>query len=192
MFQQIPTPSPRGEIIGASEIRSPSPNGRRRSPARQMIQHQNRTNRQIHERKREVRMLIQMTNYCAGNKKRQGRPPAVWKSNPELFLVDCFLQFGTRGKFRDFAGGDLDGRAGLWVAAVARLSLRNREGAEAYQATRSPLRRAEVMLSTAVSIAVVACALLISHAPAILSTRSALFIVSPRRSRSCPAETGTA
>src|SRR5271168_91119 len=43
-------------------------------------------------------------------------------------------------------------------------------------ATRSPLRRAEVTLSTAVSIAVVACALLISHAPAILSTRSALFM----------------
>src|SRR3981081_133526 len=32
----------------------------------------------------------------------------------------------------------------------------------------------------AVSIAVFACALLISHAPAILSTRSALFIFSPR------------
>src|SRR5579871_6924940 len=52
------------------------------------------------------------------------------------------------------------------------------------KATRSPLRSAEVMLSTAVSMAVVACALLISHAPAILSTRSALFIDSPRRSRS--------
>ena len=48
----------------------------------------------------------------------------------------------------------------------------------------------EVTLSTAVSIAVVACALLISQAPAILSTRSALFIVSPRRSLSCPAQTG--
>src|SRR5271156_5097849 len=49
-------------------------------------------------------------------------------------------------------------------------------------ATRSPLRNAPVMLLTAVSIAVVACALLISLAPAILSTRSALFIVvSPRR-----------
>src|SRR3984885_13509713 len=46
------------------------------------------------------------------------------------------------------------------------------------------------MLSTAVSIAVVADALLISQAPAILSTRSALFIVSPRRSLSCPAHTG--
>src|SRR3984957_11759692 len=44
------------------------------------------------------------------------------------------------------------------------------------KATRSPLRRADVMLSTAVSMAVVACALLISHAPEILSTRSALFM----------------
>src|ERR1700685_3734013 len=58
------------------------------------------------------------------------------------------------------------------------------------RATRSPLRRAPVMLLTAVSIAVVACALLISQAPAILSTRSALFIVSPRRSHSHPAHTG--
>src|ERR1035438_10509124 len=56
------------------------------------------------------------------------------------------------------------------------------------KATRSPLRNAPVMLLTAVSIAVVACALLISQAPAILSTRSALFIVSPRRSRSYPAQ----
>jgi hypothetical protein len=55
-------------------------------------------------------------------------------------------------------------------------------------ATRSPLRNAPVILLTVVSIAVVACALLISHAPAILSTKSALFIVSPRRSLSCPAQ----
>src|ERR1700722_6248436 len=44
------------------------------------------------------------------------------------------------------------------------------------KATRSPLRSAPVMLLTVVSIAVVACALLISQAPAILSTRSALFM----------------
>src|ERR1700722_5178252 len=56
------------------------------------------------------------------------------------------------------------------------------------KATRSPLRSAPVMLLTVVSIAVVACALLISQAPAILSTRSALFIVSPRRSRSYSAQ----
>src|SRR5437899_2111969 len=40
-----------------------------------------------------------------------------------LFLVYGFLKFGPRGEFRDSAGRDLDGRAGLWVAAVARLSL---------------------------------------------------------------------
>src|SRR6202047_3905558 len=54
------------------------------------------------------------------------------------------------------------------------------------KATRSPFRSADVMLSTAVSMAVVACALLISHAPEILSTRSALFIDSPRRSLFMP------
>src|SRR5580704_962712 len=58
------------------------------------------------------------------------------------------------------------------------------------KATRSPFRKAPVILLTAVSTAVVACALLISQAPAILSTRSALFIVSPRRSLSYPAQTG--
>src|SRR5580704_11733599 len=52
------------------------------------------------------------------------------------------------------------------------------------KATRSPFRNAPVMLLTAVSMAVAACALLISQAPAILSTRSALFIVSPCRSLS--------
>src|SRR5690349_15459091 len=54
------------------------------------------------------------------------------------------------------------------------------------KATRSPFLRAAVMLSTAVSIAVVACVLLISQAPAIRSTRSALFIVSPRQNPVLP------
>src|SRR5579864_881079 len=60
-------------------------------------------------------------------------PCRPWKSYSELLSVYGFLQFGPRGKFRDFACGDLDGCAGLRVAAVARLSLRNREGAEANQ-----------------------------------------------------------
>src|SRR5882757_440002 len=47
------------------------------------------------------------------------------------------------------------------------------------KATRSPFLRAEVTLSTAVSIAVVACAFEILQAPAIRSTRSALFMLSP-------------
>src|SRR5882672_1498548 len=47
------------------------------------------------------------------------------------------------------------------------------------KATRSPFLRAAVTLSTAVSIAVVACALEILQAPAMRSTRSALFMLSP-------------
>src|SRR5947209_6029528 len=54
------------------------------------------------------------------------------------------------------------------------------------RATRSPFLRAAVMLSTAVSIAAVACVLLMSQAPAIRSTRSALFIFSPRQNSSLP------
>src|ERR1035437_5320894 len=50
-----------------------------------------------------------------------------------LLLVYRLLQFGPRAKLRDFAGSDLDRSAGLWVAPVARFSLRHREGAEAYQ-----------------------------------------------------------
>ena len=40
---------------------------------------------------------------------------------------------GSRSELRDFAGSDLDGRAGLGIAAVPRLSLRHRERAEANQ-----------------------------------------------------------
>src|SRR5271165_659614 len=47
------------------------------------------------------------------------------------------------------------------------------------KATRSPFLRAAVTLSTVVSIAVVACALEMLQAPAIRSTRSALFMLSP-------------
>src|ERR1700758_1170976 len=47
------------------------------------------------------------------------------------------------------------------------------------KATRSPFLREPVILSTVVSIAVVAWALEIPQAPAIRSTRSALFMHSP-------------
>src|SRR5499427_2044651 len=60
------------------------------------------------------------------------------------------------------------------------------------KATRSPFRRAAVKLSTAVSIAVVACAFEMLQAPAIRSTRSALFMLSPDTcyfgSRACTGE----
>src|SRR5882724_11928220 len=51
-------------------------------------------------------------------------------------------------------------------------------------ATRSPLRKDDVMLSTVVSMAVAACVLLMSQPAAILSMRSALFILSPERATS--------
>src|SRR5207248_2283244 len=59
------------------------------------------------------------------------------------------------------------------------------------RATRSPFFKAEVTLSTVVSIAWAACVLLILQAPAIRSTRSALFIFSPGRFREfCSAHRG--
>src|SRR5438034_9256725 len=54
-------------------------------------------------------------------------------------------------------------------------------------ATRSPFFRAEVMLSTVVSIAVAAWVLLIWQLAAIRSMRSALFIFSPGRFHLSPA-----
>src|SRR5258705_9514056 len=61
------------------------------------------------------------------------------------------------------------------------------------KATRSPFLRAAVTLSTVVSIAVVASAFEILQAPAIRSTRSALFMLSPDKSVSVPApDTGEA
>src|SRR4029077_6390682 len=74
----------------------------------------------------------------------QGRPPAVlgilhsWFG---LLFVDGFLEFGTGAKLRDFAGSDLNGRAGLWIASVPRFSLRHREGSKADQ--RYPIPFAE-------------------------------------------------
>src|ERR1700722_6988996 len=47
------------------------------------------------------------------------------------------------------------------------------------KATRSPFLRAAVTLSTVVSVVVVRCGFEMLQAPAIRSTRSALFIVSP-------------
>ena len=40
-----------------------------------------------------------------------------------LLFIDGFLQFSPGGKFRDLAGGDLDGGARLRIAPVPRLSL---------------------------------------------------------------------
>src|ERR1700757_197987 len=109
---------------------------------------------------------------------------------PNYFLLTAFFNSAPGGNFATLRA------AILMVAPVCglrpfRAFLCDTEKVpNPIKATRSPLRKAPVMLLTAVSIAVVACALLISQAPAILSTRSALFIVSPRRSLSYPVHTG--
>jgi hypothetical protein len=68
----------------------------------------------------------------ASNKKRQGRPPAVFdvESVPLLGAVDYFPQFSPRGKLRDSPGSNFDGGARLWIPSIAGLSLRYREGAK--------------------------------------------------------------
>jgi hypothetical protein len=74
--------------------------------------------------KRSIAIIL--SNCCGEQEKRQGRPPAVlailhsWFG---LLLVDGFLEFGPRAKLRDFAGSDLNGRAGLRIASVPRFSL---------------------------------------------------------------------
>src|SRR5579871_2258947 len=117
----------------------------------------------------------------AENEKRQDRPPAVGdRTGLDYFLLTAFLSSAP--------GVNLATRraAILIVAPVCglrplRAFLCETENVpKPIKATRSPFLRAAVMLSTAVSIAVVACVLLISQAPAMRSTRSALFIVSPR------------
>src|SRR5215470_326653 len=68
-------------------------------------------------------------------KKRQGRPPAGLNilMMLELFLVYGLFKLCPRGKLCDLAGGYLERRAGLWIAAVTRLCLRHGERAEANQ-----------------------------------------------------------
>src|SRR5271166_1635493 len=70
-----------------------------------------------------------------GSENGRADPPAVSR-NPRLFsllLVDCLLQFGSRGKLRDLAGSNLDSGSGLRIAPVAGFSLRYRESAETNQ-----------------------------------------------------------
>src|SRR5436305_2383784 len=129
----------------------------------------------------------------AGRKKRQGRPPAVRGNRiPNYFLFTAFFSSAPGVNFATLRAAILMVAPVCGLRPLRAFLCETEKVPKPINATRSPLRRAAVTLSTAVSMAVVACALLISHAPAILSTRSALFIVFPRRSHSCPAETGTA
>jgi hypothetical protein len=55
-------------------------------------------------------------------------------SCPDLLgSIDCLFEFSPWSKFGDLAGGNFDSGAGLRVAPVPCLSLRNRERAETYQ-----------------------------------------------------------
>src|SRR6266446_3002043 len=136
---------------------------------------------------------VEVHYLLAGKRKRQGRPPAVFEYpglSVPYFLLTVFLSSAPGVNFATL-------RAAILIVAPVcglrpfRAFLCDTEKVpKPIKATRSPLRNAPVMLLTAVSIAVVAAALLISQAPAILSTRSALFIVSPRRSLSHPVHTG--
>src|SRR5579863_3631914 len=126
--------------------------------------------------------------------KRQGRPPAVFRNRQfrilRYFLLTAFFSSAPGVNFATLRAAILMVAPVCGLRPFRALRCDTENVPKPINATRSPFFNAPVMLLTAVSIAVVACALLISQAPAILSTRSALFIVSPRRSLSCPAESG--
>src|SRR5258706_2785060 len=115
-------------------------------------------------------------------KKRQDRPPAVCD------LQNCGAYFPLlTALLSSLPGVNLaTRRAAIFMVApvcgfrpLRALRWETENVPNPIKATRSPFLRAEVTLSTAVSIAVVACAFEILQAPAIRSTRSALFMLSP-------------
>src|SRR5271169_6255293 len=121
---------------------------------------------------------------CDLKAKRQGRPPAVSRVSknsgaPYLPLFTTFLS--------SFPGVNLATlRAAILIVApvcgfrpLRALRCETEKVPNPIRATRSPFLRAAVTLSTVVSIAVVACAFDMLQAPAIRSTRSALFMLSP-------------
>src|ERR1035441_3520144 len=123
--------------------------------------------------------LVEPPILLASKKNGRADPLPFWQScipGSDYFLLTDFLSSAPGLNFATLRA------AILMVAPVCglrplRAFLCDTENVpKPINATRSPLRRAPVMLSTAVSMAVVACALLISQAPEILSTRSALFI----------------
>src|ERR1019366_6577266 len=120
--------------------------------------------------------------------KKAGPPPAVTLASknsgaPYLPLLTTFLS--------SFPGVNLATlRAAILMVApvcgfrpLRALRCETENVPNPINATRSPFRRAAVTLSTVVSIAVVAWAFEMLQAPAIRSTRSALFMLSPDTSR---------
>src|SRR5690349_7166742 len=99
--------------------------------------------------------------------KRQGRPPAVARKRLPYFLLTAFFNSAPGVNFATL-------RAAILIVAPVcglrplRAFLSDTENVpKPIRATRSPFLRADVMLSTAVSIAVAAAALLISAPAAI-------------------------
>src|SRR5438309_10603092 len=118
----------------------------------------------------------------AGRKKRQGRPPAVRGNRiPNYFLLTAFFSSAPGVNFATLRAAILI-VAPVWGLRPLRAFLDDTANVpNPIRATRSPFLRAAVMLSTAVSMAVPAAALLMPAPAAILSMRSPLFIVSPGR-----------
>src|SRR5919198_3394717 len=68
-----------------------------------------------------------------GSSSKHGATKWAWG----LLLVDCLLEFGARGELGHSLGSDLDGLAGLRIAAGAGLALRRGKCPETHQ--RHPL-----------------------------------------------------
>src|SRR3954447_19133690 len=102
--------SPRGAMTGASDKRRHAPNGTRAvCAARHAVSATSST----------LRWILGKRKISSRAESKNGRADPLPLSDSEdcveLLLVDSFLEFGPRSKLRDFAGGDLDGCAGLWV-----------------------------------------------------------------------------
>src|ERR1700731_4380808 len=171
-------PLPRGAITGVSDTRCHGPNGSRGLPcAAKNVNNAGRAN--IRAQRERINCNAPVDTGIEKNKKRQGPPPPPFCDLAfcqNYFLFTAFLSSAPGLNFATL-------RAAILIVAPVcglrpfRAFLCDTEKVpKPIKATRSPFRSAPVMLLTAVSIAVVACALLISQAPAILSTRSALFI----------------
>src|ERR1700686_4476481 len=127
-------PLPCGVITGVSEIRCHAPNGTLPAFWAASAASNASVNNTRLRTERNI-CVAPMNDLRLAVKNGRADPLPLYDSAffSKLFLIYSLLQFGARAELRDFAGGDFDGGAGLWVAPVARFSLRHREGAEAYQ-----------------------------------------------------------
>src|SRR5436305_8339005 len=118
----------------------------------------------------------------AGRKKRQGRPPAVRGNRiPNYFLFTAFFSSAPGVNFATLRAAILMVAPVCGLRPLRAFLCETEKVPKPISATRSPFFSAEVMLSTVVSMAPAACVLLMWQPAAILSMRSALFIVAPVR-----------